>query len=66
MRRAVLDDLLEHKLPALAQAGVDVGQARIVLFSRAGFTPDLQRAAAERGVQLRRLGDVLNPELWSD
>jgi len=52
MRRAVLDDLLALKLPALAQAGVDVREARIALFSRSGFAPDLEAAAAGRGVRL--------------
>jgi AAA+ ATPase superfamily predicted ATPase len=64
MRRAVLDDLLELKVPALAQAGVDTGGARIVLFSRSGFEPDLASAARERGVELvelQRLVDDLPP-----
>lgn len=52
MRRAVLDDLLAYKLPALAQAGVDVSEARVVLFSRSGFARDLAVVAAERGVRL--------------
>lgn len=52
MRRSVLDDLLERKLPALAQAGVDVGRAEVVLFSRSGFAPDLRAVAAERHVRL--------------
>jgi uncharacterized protein len=64
MRRAVLDDLLELKLPALAQVGVDVGQAGVVLFSRSGFAPDLEAAARRRGVRLvglERLLDDLPP-----
>jgi hypothetical protein len=64
MQRSVLDDLLELKVPALAQAGVDVGQVRVVLFSRAGFEPALESAARERGAQLvdlRRLLDDLPP-----
>jgi hypothetical protein len=52
MRRCVLDDLLERKLPALAQVGVDVSRAEVVLFSRSGFAPDLRAVAAERDVRL--------------
>jgi hypothetical protein len=62
MCRVVLDDLLQYKLPALTQAGVDVSEARIVLFSRSGFAPDLLAAARERGVELvdvERLVDEL-------
>jgi AAA+ ATPase superfamily predicted ATPase len=59
MRRRVLDDLLEHKVPALAQVGVDVGQAQIVLFSRSGFAPDLRAAAGERDVRLVDLGQLV-------
>ena len=44
--------MVEHKVPALAQVGVDVGQAQIVLFSRSGFAPDLRAAAGEREVRL--------------
>jgi hypothetical protein len=46
------------------RAGVDIGQAGIALFSRAGFAPDLEAAARERGVQLvglERLLDDLPP-----
>jgi uncharacterized protein len=63
MRRRVLDDLLEYKLPALAQTGVDVSQAQIVLFSRSGFAPDLVNQGREREVQLvdvdRLAGDLI-------
>jgi AAA+ ATPase superfamily predicted ATPase len=52
MRRAVLDDLLQRKLPALAQAGVDVRGAELVLFSRSGFAPELRSAAAEHHARL--------------
>lgn len=44
----VLTELLEYKLPALAQAGVDVRGARIVLFARSGFRRDLLEAASAR------------------
>lgn len=47
--RDVLDDLLEYKLPALAQTGVDVSSASIVLFSRTGFRPGLVAEASRRG-----------------
>lgn len=43
---AVLADLREFKLPALAQAGLDVHDARIVLVSRSGFTRSLRAMAA--------------------
>lgn len=62
MRRSVLEELLELKVPALAQAGVDVSRAEVVLFSRAGFAPDLRDAARERGARLvdveRLVGDL--------
>jgi AAA+ ATPase superfamily predicted ATPase len=61
MRQAVLDDLVERKLPALAQAGVDVSRAEVVLFSRSGFAPDLRSAAAERGARLVDLDDLVRP-----
>jgi len=65
MRRSVLDDLVDLKLPALAQAGVDVGEARIVLFSRSGFAPDLEAVAGERGVRLVSLEQLVS-DLGSD
>lgn len=59
MGREVLDDLVEYKVPALAQAGVDVSSASIALFSRAGFRGSLEKEAARREgvelVDLRRL-----------
>jgi AAA+ ATPase superfamily predicted ATPase len=62
MPRAVLDDLVQLKLPALAQIGVDTTRARIALFSRSGFEPDLEEAARHRGVELvgleRLVGDL--------
>lgn len=42
----VLTDLIDFKLPALAQAGLGVTTTQIVLASRRGFTPALQRRAA--------------------
>lgn len=49
MDRAALEELVEYKLPALAQAGVDVREPTIVLFSRSGFRADLVAEAARRG-----------------
>ena len=59
MRRAVLDDLLERKVPALAQVGVDVSGARVALFSRSGFAPDLRAAATARGARLVGLDELV-------
>jgi hypothetical protein len=57
----ILEHLVEYKIPALAQAGVDVGSAQIVLFSKAGFSEALVKAAADRGdVELVGL-DALRP-----
>lgn len=47
--RELLADVLERKLPALAQVGVDVRGASILLFSRSGFRKDLVEEAARRG-----------------
>ncbi len=47
--RELLADVLEHKLPALAQVGVDVSGASILLFSRSGFRRDLVDEVARRG-----------------
>ena len=52
MPHEVLGDLLEHKLPALAQAGVDVSSARVVLFSRGGFGQGLIQEARRGSVEL--------------
>jgi hypothetical protein len=49
MPSEVLDQLVELKLPALAQAGVDVSAPSIALFSRGGFRKDLTAAADQRG-----------------
>jgi len=59
MGRAVLDDLLERKLPALAQGGVDTGGAQVVLFSRSGFAPELRAAAAEHRARLVDLDQLV-------
>jgi AAA+ ATPase superfamily predicted ATPase len=60
MRKVVLDDLLQYKLPALGQAGVDVSDVRIVLFARSGFAPDLRAAAGDHGVQLVDVHQLVN------
>ncbi|MEU2198743.1 DUF234 domain-containing protein [Isoptericola sp. NPDC019482] len=52
----VLHDLFTYKLPAMAQAGHDVGDTHVVLASRSGFTPGLVDAA--RGRSDVRLVDV--------
>lgn len=65
MGREVLTDLVDYKLPALAQSGVDVSAVMIVLFSRSGFRRDLQEAAARQGnielVDLTKLLGELGP-----
>jgi AAA+ ATPase superfamily predicted ATPase len=45
MSVGVLGELDRFKLPALAQAGVDVKSPHVVLVSRSGFTPGLVEAA---------------------
>lgn len=60
MGRDVLHDLVEYKLPALAQTGVDVRRPAIVLFSKAGFRRELVEDAARRGdVRLVDLASLL-------
>ncbi len=59
MPRKVLDDLREYKLPALAQVGVDVSRAEIVLFSRRGFTAELQKQAKQWNVKLVGVDELL-------
>lgn len=44
----VLTDLLNFKLPAMAQAGFDVDRTEIVLASRSGFSKGLADLAADR------------------
>ena len=55
----VLNDLETYKLPALGQLGVDVTALLVVLFSRSGFSPDLQEEAQRSGVRLVDLDDLL-------
>lgn len=52
MTVGVVGELERFKLPALAQAGVDVRSPRIVLVSRSGFTPGLVETA-ERDQRIR-------------
>jgi len=52
MPRDVLDDLLEHKLPALAQAGADVSSVKVSLFSRGGFRAGLVDGTRRSSVEL--------------
>lgn len=60
MGRDVLRELVDFKLPALGQTKVDVSQATILLFSRAGFREELADEAARRGnVRLVDLGTLL-------
>lgn len=46
MDAAVLSDLTIYKLPAMAQAGLDVNDCDITLTARSGFTTGLQALAA--------------------
>ncbi len=62
MRRQTLTDILDYKLPALAQSGVDTSSVTIVLFSKSGFHKELaEEARRRRKVELvdleRLLGD---------
>ncbi len=59
MSRKVLDDLHSYKLPALAQVGVDASQTVVVLFSRGGFSPQLQKQAKQSNVRLVGLDELL-------
>lgn len=62
---SILDGLSDYKLPALRQVpGVKVAQQlRIVLFSRAGFTAGLERAARDRDdLRLVRADEMVVPE----
>ncbi len=56
MSVGILGELDRFKLPALAQAGVDVKSPQVVLVSRSGFTPGLVEAA--RKDQRTKLVDV--------
>lgn len=58
---SVLSDLLDYKLPALAQAGFNVAGVEIVLASRSGFTNGLEALAATTpGTHLVTAGDLLS------
>jgi hypothetical protein len=60
MGRRLLTDIFDHKLPALAQSGVDVSAVTIVLFSRSGFRKELREEASRRGnVELIDLSKLL-------
>jgi uncharacterized protein len=59
MDRGPLQALRAFKLPALAQTGVDISGAQVVLFSRGGFTPDLREEAAQSNVTLVDVEDLL-------
>jgi uncharacterized protein len=54
----ILDELMGSGVPALARAGVDADGAAIVLFSRSGFSRELEAAAGSR-VRLMSLDEVL-------
>jgi AAA+ ATPase superfamily predicted ATPase len=48
MDRSVLTDLFDYKIPALRQAGFTISQdLTVFLFARSGYSPALQRAAAD-------------------
>lgn len=60
MPRAVYSDLVDYKLPALAQAGFDISATSIVLASRGGFSKALHdEAAADGRLRLMLAADVL-------
>ena len=59
MPKSVLADLRTFKIPALQQAGVDVGSAEIILISKSGFSRELEEEAAVSGVKLVGLDEVL-------
>jgi AAA+ ATPase superfamily predicted ATPase len=57
MSVGILGELERYKLPALAQAGIDVPSPTIVLVSRSGFTTGLHEAAAkDRRIRLVDVG----------
>lgn len=49
MGQDILRELVDFKLPALAQTGVEVGQVEVLLFSKTGFRKELVDEAARRG-----------------
>jgi hypothetical protein len=60
MPKSVLVDLRTFKIPALEQAGIDVGPAEIILISRSGFSRDLKAEASATGVRLVDLDEILS------
>jgi len=60
MPKSVLVDLRTFKIPALEQAGIDVGSAKIILISRSGFSRDLQAEASATGVRLVDLDEIVS------
>ena len=57
----VLRDLSSYKLPALQQAGYEVGDVEIVLASRSGFTREVTTAAkGNRRIRLVDAHDILS------
>jgi len=60
MPKSVLMDLRTFKIPALEQAGIDVGSAEIILISKSGFSRDLQAEASATGVRLVSLDEILS------
>lgn len=61
MSLQALSDILDYKLPALEQTGVDIKSVTIVLFSKSGFRKELANEASRRAnvelVDLERLLD---------
>jgi uncharacterized protein len=63
MNHQILTNLLDHKLPALVQTGVDTSSVTIVLFSKSGFRKRLVEEASGRGnVELVDLERLLGDE----
>lgn len=59
MSPVVLSDLRQLKMPALAQTGADLSDARVFLFSRSGFHPSLKTESLAAGVELVDLPRLL-------
>jgi hypothetical protein len=55
---AVLTTLVDHKLPALRQAGLDTSGAELILASRRGFTAGLRSLASRHRARLLTADDV--------
>jgi uncharacterized protein len=61
MDAAVLTSLVDHKLPAMRQAGFDVADTEIILTSRSGFTDGVRRLSTEHPtVRLWTAADLLD------